>query len=233
MGEVLHAAVLWVISHLALATDPIRQVLVSALGRRGYLFGYSVLALAALSNLIFIYTDVPRFDYLWLTNPDLYWVAKVTMPIASFLLVGAFWAQISIKLGVSAQEQALHRSPPASHPRVHGVLRITRHPFQWSVVLWSIGHLFANGDWVSLIFFSSFLLTSSLGIWLMDRKRARLDAATGDGYLKATSALPFVAILARRNRLVWEELWGPLFFGALFYAALYYFHESYTGALII
>ena len=58
-----------------------------------------------------------------------------------------------------------------------GLLRITRHPFQWSVVLWAIGHIVANGDVASLLFFGSLGALSLWGSFLIDAKKARTMGA--------------------------------------------------------
>ena len=74
------AALFWVFSHLGISSTPLRGTIVRLVGERGYLGIYSLIAAGALANVIWVYSDVPRFDYIWLPNPDLYWVAKVTTP---------------------------------------------------------------------------------------------------------------------------------------------------------
>ena len=228
MEEVFTASVIWILTHLGLATNPLRGQLVALLSERVYLLVYSGVALLALANLIWVYTDVPRFDYQWMPNPDLYWVAKLSMPMATILLVGGFMVKNPTMVWM---ERVLDQeSDPADLAR--GVTRISRHPFQWAVVIWALGHLVANGDWVSIIFFSSFVVVSGLGGWLMDRKKR---ASLGDAwqpYAAVTSNVPFVAILSGRNRLVLAELGLPVGLGLLVYVLLYYFHEALTGAVV-
>ena len=105
-------------------------------------------------------------NYLWMPNPDLYWVAKLTMPIALILLVGGFMVKNPTNVGMSIED------PDSAADMARGVTRITRHPLQWAIVLWAAGHIVANGDVVSIIFFSSFLLLSGVGSFLMDQKKA-------------------------------------------------------------
>ena len=91
----------------------------------------------------------------------------------------------------------------------------------------------ANGDTVSVTFFSSFLVLSLLGSFLMDKKKA---AAMGEGwaaYAQVTSNVPFAAIFSGRNKLELKELALPAVVGLLAHVAASYFHESYTGAVII
>ena len=245
MQEVFNATLIWVISHLALATDPVRRALVSVLGARLFTAGYSIVALLTLANLIWVYTDVPRFDYLWTPNPDLYWFAKLSMPLACVFLFGGFMVKNPTMVGASftqnldASDPAKNREGMAKNTDIakstdmaKGVTRITRHPFQWAVIIWSTGHIAANGDWVSIIFFSSFLLVSSIGSWLMDLKQAAKQGADWQRYALVTSNMPFLAILQRRNRLVWSELGWPVAVGIVGYGLLYYFHEALTGAIV-
>ncbi len=227
MSEMLVAALLWVVTHLGISSTPLRNVLVRSIGEKAYLGVYSLIAAGALVNLIWVYNTVPRFDYLWLPNPDLYWVTKITMPIAFILLVGGFMVKNPTNVGMSIE------GPEQAVDMARGVTRITRHPLQWAIVLWAAGHMLANGDTVSLLFFGSFLLLSLLGSFLMDQKKA---ATMGEGwaaYANVTSNVPFVAILSGRNHFNIKELVLPLVVGLLVHVVAAYFHESYTGAIII
>ena len=227
MTEMMIAALVWVVSHLGISSTPLRKTLVGAVGEKGYLGLYSLIALAAFIYLIWTYNSVPRFDYLWMPNPDLYWVSKITMPIAFILLVGGFMVKNPTNVGMSidSSEQAVDMAK--------GVTRITRHPLQWAIVLWAAGHIIANGDVVSVIFFSSFLVLSFLGTFLMDKKKA---ATMGEGwaaYAQVTSNIPFAAILGGRTKFELKELALPAIVGLVVHVAASYFHESYTGAVII
>lgn len=227
MTEIWFAALFWVFSHLGISSTPLRGTIVGLVGERGYLGIYSLIAAAALANLIWVYSDVPRFDYIWLPNPDLYWVAKVTMPIALFLAVGGFMVRNPTNVGMSIDD------PAQAADMATGVTRITRHPFQWGVILWATGHIVANGDWVSVIFFSSFLLLSLLGSFLMDHKKAQTMGEGWAQYAAVTSNVPFAAIVTGRNTLKINELWLPAVVGLVAYGALYYFHETLFGVVVI
>jgi len=227
MSEMMFAAIVWVVTHLGISSTPLRRLLVGAVGERAYLGLYSLVAAGALTYLIWTYTSVPRFDYLWMPNPDLYWVAKITMPIAFVLLLGGFMVKNPTNVGMDIE------SPEQAVDMARGVTRITRHPLQWAIVLWALGHIVANGDTVSITFFGSFLVLSLLGTFLMDKKKA---AAMGEGwqaYAGVTSNIPFAAILSGRTRLELKELALPAVVGLLAHVAASYFHESYTGAVII
>jgi len=227
MTEISLAALIWVVTHLGISSTRVRGMLVGAIGEQRYLAVYSLVAAAALVYLVWVYTQVPRFDYLWMPDPDLYWLTKVTMPIAFVLLIGGFMVKNPTNVGMTIED------PRQAADMARGVTRITRHPLQWAIVLWALGHIVANGDTVSIVFFSAFGVLSLAGSFLMDQKKA---ATMGDGwtaYAATTSNVPFVAILAGRNKFDVKELALPVLLGLLVHVAASYFHESYTGALII
>lgn len=57
------------------------------------------------------------------------------------------------------------------------IKRFTRHPMLWATVLWSVGHLLANGDLRSLLVFGSFLIWSLFDMWSCNRRGAQLASA--------------------------------------------------------
>jgi uncharacterized membrane protein len=75
MAELWFAAAIWLVTHLGISSTPLRGVLVNTIGQGAYLGLYSLVAAGSLGYLIWVYTSVPSFDYLWLPNPDLYWAA--------------------------------------------------------------------------------------------------------------------------------------------------------------
>ena len=98
--------------------------------------------------------------------------------------------------------------------------------------MWGAGHMIANGDTASLVFFSSFVLLSFAGGYLIDRKKAQ----AGDGWAAhaaVTSNLPFGAIFTGRNRVVLGELWLPTLVGLALYALMYWGHIYLAGVPIV
>ncbi len=229
MLQMMLASVLFLGTHLGISSTGARPALVGRLGEGGYLVLYSVLALATLSYLIWLYGNLPRYDYLWLPNPSLYLVPKVVMPVALILLVGGFMVKNPTNVGADGMLTAAD----ADQELARGVTRITRHPFQWGVVLWAVSHLFANGDTVSVVFFSTFLILSGLGTVLIDRKKAAKLGDAWTPYAQQTSNVPFGAILSGRNRLVLSELWLPVVVGVAVNVGAYYGHEWLAGVRIV
>ena len=226
MSEISLAALLWVGTHLGLSSSALRGKLVGITGAQGFLGLYSIVAAATLGYLIYVYTIVERYDYFWLPNPDLFWVSKLLMPIALILIVGGFMVKNPTMVGAT-----LNAAEAESIAK--GVTRITRHPFQWGVVLWAGSHMVANGDWVSWVFFGSFAIISLVGCVLMDIKKANTMGDAWQTYSKVTSNVPFAAIFSGRNHLQLKELVLPIVVGSAVYALVYYFHDAITGTVVI
>ncbi len=222
------AAVLFVGTHLGISSTGLRMRLVGALGERAYLVLYSLVAAGTLSYLIWLYNELPRYDYLWLPSPELHTVAKVMMPVALILVLGGFLVKNPTMVGA---ERLL--ADGSGGDLAKGVTRITRHPFQWGVLIWAIAHVLANGDTVSVVFFSAFGVLAALGTIAMDRKKAAALGPDWQAYARTTSNVPFLAILSGRNRLVAGELWLPVVVGLAGYAALAWGHPWVSGVRIL
>ena len=158
---------LFVLTHLGVSSTTVRDHIVRLVGEKVYLLTYSMVALVFLFYFIWIYLETPRYHYLWMPNLDLYWLAKLSMPLACILLVGGFMVRNPSNVG-----QDLSDDDDVSR-LVTGVVCITRHPVQWAIVLWGIGHVTANGDIASIIFFSIFVLLSGTGSILLDLKKSK------------------------------------------------------------
>ncbi len=225
MSQMLIAAVLFLGTHLGISSTSLRGRLVATLGERGYLGVYSLLALATLGYFIWLYGEVPRHTYFWLPDPNLYLVPKILMPVAMILLLGGFMVRNPTALG---QEDSLRGDAEAGE-LARGVTRITRHPFQWSVVLWAGTHLAANGDRVSVVFFGAFMVLGLAGGVLIDRKKAATLGTDWQPFARMTSNLPFLAILTGRNRLVLRELVLPIVVGLVAYVGVFWGHDWIAG----
>ena len=144
----LCAGVLFVGAHLGISSTGLRPTLVRKLGEKGYLGVYSLIALVTLWIHIWVYTEVPRQTYLWALDPNFYLLTKVLMPVALILAVGGFM----VKNPTAVHMEATLADAAGRDASVRGVNRITRHPFQWGVVIWALTHMLANGDAVSVVF---------------------------------------------------------------------------------
>lgn len=224
LGELVFAGALFVGAHLGVSSTGLRGVLVRTLGERGYLGVYSLLAIVTLVYLILTFNGSSHAQFLWLPTHALRGIAFAVMPVAMMFLFGGFMVRNPTAVG---QETVLAGIGEGS-----GLLRITRHPFQWAVVLWATVHIVANGDAASLIFFGSLGALSLLGTFAIDAKKARAMGEAWSRFAAVTSNLPFAAILGGRNRLVVTELWLPFVVGLVGYGLVLWGHRYLSGVAL-
>jgi uncharacterized membrane protein len=196
-------------THFVTST-PLRPALVNAMGEWPYRGLYSLVALITLGWMIWAYTQAPP-EILWGGFRQApYWV----MPPAFILIACGYWRNPTM---VGA-DRLLKSEDPA-----RGIIRVTRHPIMWGVMLWAAAHILARGELKSLIFFGAFLVLAGVGTLFMDaRKRANPDWPR---FAAATSHVPFVALAQGRNRIVWREIgWLRPALGLAAFFAVLLFH---------
>jgi uncharacterized membrane protein len=214
------AAFLWFALHAFVAGSELRWAIVKRTGETAFKVIFSALSLGSLVFLISEYKKA-SFYPLWFSPQIIHWLPLVVMPFALVLLVGAF----SVPNATSVDGQSVLQRTDAAR----GVLRITRHPFLWAVVLWSTAHLLVTGHVASILFFGSLGATALRGMTSIDEKRRRTNKAEFARYVEITSTVPFAAIIARRNRLAWGELWVPMVIAALLLAVILHLHFRMFG----
>jgi len=205
------ATLLFLATHF-IASTPLRPVLVNALGEWPYRGVYSLVALVTLAWMIWAYANAPRAP-LW---PGIREIAYVLMPLAFVLLACGYWRNPTM---VGA-DRLLKSEDPA-----RGMIRVTRHPIMWGIMLWAIAHILARGDLKSLVFFGGFLALAAVGTVLMDARKEKTMGEDWKRFKALTSNLPFVAIAQRRNRTVWREIgWLRPAIGLALYFGVLAFH---------
>ena len=221
MGTLVLAGVLFVVTHLGISSTALRGWLVERVGQGAYLGLYSLIAALTLGFLILAYNGTPPAELLWAPSQGLRWAALLLMPLAMIFMLGGFLAPNPTGVGMEGKITSVGDGV--------GMTRITRHPLQWSFVLWATVHVLANGDLRSLVLFGSIGTVSLFGTFLMDRKKA---ATLGDDwarYAAVTSNVPFAAVAARRNRLVASELVVPVLVGLVGYGLVLWGHQWLSG----
>jgi len=175
-------------------STPLRATLVKALGERAYVGLYVLVAVATLGWMVYAYGRTP-VEPLW---PGLRLLPTIAMPFALILVICGVLSRNPTALG---QEKALKAPEPA-----RGILRVTRHPVMWGLMLWAGAHVLARGDLRGLIFFGGFFVLAALGTLLLDARKARHLAEDWKRFAEATSNVPFVAIAQGRNRFQGGEI---------------------------
>ena len=215
MTSLALATAVFLLTHFVTST-PLRAALVKALGEWPYRAAYSTVAFATLYWMIVAYSAAPR-EILW---PGLRLAPVLVMPVALVLLACGYWRNPTM---VGA-DKLLRSDDPA-----RGMIRVTRHPIMWAILLWAGAHILARGDLKSLVFFGGFFVLAGVGTLAMDsRKRSNPDWPR---FAAVTSNVPFVAIAQGRNRLDLREIgWLRPAIGIALFAALAAVHGWLFGA---
>lgn len=223
--NLLLAAFLWLALHIGAAGTPLRGVLVGGLGAKGFQAVFSILSVVTLGLLILTYgraSNAETFYGLWIVETWMRWVPFLVMPVALLFFIGS----VTVKNPTAVGAEGALDDPDAAR----GILRITRHPMLWAFTLWAIAHLFANGDLAALILFPTIAITAIAGMFSIDAKRRKADPAGWERFAAKTSIVPFVAILAGRNRLDLGEIgwWRPLL-ALVVWGVLVHLHTMVIG----
>lgn len=221
MVQLILAALFFVGIHVGIAGTRLRNRVVDRFGEVVFRGGFSVLSLLGLFWLIAAYRQAPYIE-TWGTLGWFKPVAAGLMLVAFVLVVSGLTTRNPTAVaGESALDQA---------DAVHGILRITRHPFLWGLSLWALTHLIANGDAAALVLFGSLLVLCLAGTRSIDAKRQRAFGGAWNRFAAATSNIPFVAIQQGRTQLRIGEIgWQRLAGALVLYLAMMHFHVKLFG----
>ncbi len=231
MDPALTIALYWMLfggTHLALATGRLRAWLVDRLGAQGFVYAFSLVAAVTYGLLVHAYAGL-RFD-------GAAGLALAAVPLARYVLYGVAFVGVTLAIAGVLVFPASPMAPPGMvtpgavrPPR--GLARITRHAFFAGTAMLAAAHALLATRLTGVVFFAGTFLLVTFGARLQDRKLLRRHGAPYAQYLAATSGIPFAAILAGRQRLVWRELpVGLLAISALLTAALRMLHASIFAA---
>jgi uncharacterized membrane protein len=225
MLELAIAAIFFLALHRLIAGTRLRDRLMARIGERAYL---GLFSFASALGILWLGSAYSRAygdtnPLLWTAPPGLAHSGLIVVLLAVMLAVHGLVTPSPT--AVAGSRRLAEREP------ARGVLRITRHPFLWGVIIWSSFHLVANGDLASVILFGSLLLLAVTGTWSIDRKRARAHGQAWARFARVSSNIPFAAIVRGRNRLAVRELGlGAWALGLAIYSALLLAHPFLFGA---
>jgi uncharacterized membrane protein len=219
MPDLLAASAYFLLIHFGVSGTRLRDGLVARLGAGPYRGVFALASIVGLVWMIYAYRHAPNVP-LWGLLLGFRPAAYVLVFIAFLFLVIGFATPSPTRVGM---ESKLGQGPDIAK----GIVRITRHPFLWGVALWALVHLIVNGDVASLILFGSLLVLAVGGTAAIDAKRRRLFGEQWTPFAAVTSAVPFAAIAAGRNRLgpalVEIGVWRPLA-AIIVYVVVFYLH---------
>lgn len=202
------------ITHSVPVRAPLRPLLQTALGRRGFTLGYSALSLVALAWLIIAAGRAP-FVPLWDWAPWQLHVPLIAMLPVCLILALAIARPNPFSFG-GARNDLFDPARP-------GIVRLHRHPLLLALVLWATAHAVPNGDLAHLILFGTFAVFATLGTRLVDRRRQREMGDTWQKLGREVASTP-----------LWPtSLTGDdalrLVAGPVLYAALIWLHPAVIG----
>ena len=220
MDNTLHlvlATVVFLGLHV-LPSTPLRALAVRLIGEGPYLGLFSLLSAAGLVWMSVSYGRAPM-EALW---PAQHFVPIFVLPFAFVLLACGLLARNPTATG---QAGVLKHGDAA-----RGILRITRHPVMWAIMLWAGAHMLAVGSLRSVVFFGGLLLLAAAGTTLQDARKAKALGGDWKRFAASTSNLPFAAIAQGRNKLVWREIgwWRPAV-GLVLCGVVLYLHPWLFG----
>jgi uncharacterized membrane protein len=214
------AIALFVASHLILSLPRLRDPLVARLGENTFRGVYSAIALALLLWVALAYREAPIID-VWYPPIGLRHLSLLIMPLASILLVAGLTTPNPSAIG--GVQSDINAGPV-------GILKITRHPVMWAVVLWGFAHLLANGDAASLILFGGITFLALIGAAAQQAKKRRQFGRNWQSFAQQTSFLPLAALLGKRTRLSYGEIdWWRIALGFALFALLLWLHPWLFG----
>jgi uncharacterized membrane protein len=202
MDPVLRVALgfaLFAASHLALGAPRVRTALVARLGPQGFTLLFSLVAWLTFGFAISSYAAHAGEGPAGLAlgaGAAARLALTLALVLGVMLMTGAFDRYSRSPFAIGAAK--------AGDPR--GLERVTRHPFFAGLALFGAAHALLAPRLIGAVAMGSLGLMAAFGAWFQDRKLLALRGESYRDYLAVTSGIPFAAILAGRQRLVWDEL---------------------------
>lgn len=202
-------------------SSALRGRIVGVIGEKGYLGLYSIVSLAGIVWVVMAFNAATFSGYFWYLPYIMNYVSAALILLGFVLFIGG---------QTQANPAAVGQSVAAAGDPARGFMRITRHPFLVSVVIWGLAHMLVRGDFNALIFFGGFLVLAAAGTLLIDAKRRKADPEAWARYSAVTSIIPFLAILQGRNHLSVRELgWWRLALSVVVFVGFLHLHPVIMG----
>jgi uncharacterized membrane protein len=224
MQILIAAAAAFLAVHLVVSGTRVRDAITGVIGEGPYLGLFSLASIGIIVWLAIAYKSAQASG----DDRELYDLGRGVHDLGIPIVALAFL--IGVQGLMMPNPTSVRQEGAAREANIKGVMRITRHPFLWGVVLWSGFHLAANGDLASVIFFGTFFVLALFGTFSIDAKRRRKLGATWAAFAAKTSNIPFAAAIAGRNALNIGESFGWRFWAALgLFIAVLFAHVHIFG----
>ena len=210
-------------THIIGSTIPVRTLFIRQIGTLGFKCLYSLVALATFIPLCYVFFTHRH------AGPLLYEPGYILLQLSQFLMLAAIIVLL----------QALTTANPMTTKAelfdryintAHGIQRVTRHPQNFAFGLFGLSHLLVNpypGDW---IFFGGFIIYGVVSAMHQDRRLLAMGHKQVKQFIADSSAVPFAAILARRQKFAAGEYYPPaLAAGVVLFILLRLLHPMIFG----
>lgn len=201
MEPAIAVGLLWLLFgglHIGLATRRVRAALVAQLGEGGFMALFSLLASATFAAFITYYA---AHRFAGAPGPALGTVPALHWTLMAFIVSGI----VLVSMGSVAYPGSPYDSFGRRIRAPRGIERITRHPFFTGTALFALAHALLATRLVGTVAFAGIALVAVVGAWHQDAKLLARNGKPYAEYLGTTSALPFAAIGAGRQRVAWRE----------------------------
>lgn len=212
MDTTVNIVLLWILfagSHVGLATRRPRTALVAKLGEWGFIGVFSLVAITTYALLIH-YFAMHRFDGpagLGLaTLPTLRWLLYAVAGLGAAVFGMALFDYPVSTYAITAK---------STHYQARGISRISRHGFFAGFFLIGVAHALLATHMATTAFFACIAVFTLLGAIHQDAKLTAERGQAHQRFVETTSFLPFVAIIAGRQRLVLGEIALPAWVAGL------------------
>jgi uncharacterized membrane protein len=202
MEPAIAVALAWALfasTHTGLASPPVRGALVARFGQRGFTLLFAAVASLAWAVAVATYAAV---QHRGAPGPALGRFEPARSLLAAAIALGL----VLMTSALAGYARSPYAQAGAAVRQPYGVARVTRHPFFVGLMLFGAAHALLATRLVGAVAMGGLALVAGVGAWHQDRKLLALRGEPYADYLASTSALPFAAILAGRQRLAWREL---------------------------
>ena len=213
MTSLTLAVVVFLATHLIPGIKPVRAGCVKLLGERLYMGVFSVASIGVVVWLAWAYVEAPYIE-IWPYQPEMRWIALLSMPVACFLIVTGISSSNPFSLGPGSK---------SFNPARPGIVAVCKHPALWGILVWAVAHMVVNGDGASLMVFGLMVLLAAVGPAVLDKKRKMTLGA--DEWQRLASEVKKVPKSA-----AFKQIGRFRFYAALcLYALLLYAHGPLIG----
>jgi uncharacterized membrane protein len=189
-------------THIIGSSIPVRTFFIHHMGTLGFKCLYSLVALGTFIPLCLVFfTHRHAGNFLYAPGYFLQLLAQLLMLAGIFILLQGLTTANPMSTKAELFGKYISKG--------HGIQRVTRHPQNFAFGIFGLAHLLVNpylGDW---IFFGGFIIYGVVSAIHQDRRLLAMGHVQVKQFITDTSAIPFAAILAGKQKLAPGEYYPP------------------------